>query len=67
MAESRKTKRKIFFTVGGRGLKPDVDVHQVSGGMFTKKVRKHKARPASVYSVKKEDVVPVKDWRENLK
>ena len=44
MAENRKTKRKIYFTTGGRGLKPDIEVKIVSGGKFTKKVRKHKAR-----------------------
>lgn len=66
MAESRKTKRKIFFTIGGRGLKPDVEVHQVSGGAFTKKVRKMKARIANPRIVVKVDTVPLKDWRENL-
>ncbi len=43
MANDAKGKRKTFFTTGGRGLKPDVDVKNVSGGMFTKKIRKHKA------------------------
>jgi hypothetical protein len=43
MANDAKGKRKVFFTIGGRGLKPDVDVRNVSGGSFTKKVRKHKA------------------------
>lgn len=40
MADSRKQKRKIFFTTSGRG---ELLVKVVSGGKFTKKVRKHKA------------------------
>lgn len=43
MASDAKGKRKVYFTTGGRGLKPDIDVRNVSGGRFTKKVRKHKA------------------------
>jgi hypothetical protein len=43
MANDAKGKRKVYFTVGGRGLKPDLDVRNVSGGRFSKKVRKHKA------------------------
>ena len=43
MANDAKGKRKVYFTVGGRGLKPDLDVRNVSGGRFNKKVRKHKA------------------------
>jgi hypothetical protein len=66
MANDAKGKRKTFFTVGGRGLKPDVEVKNVSGGRFTKKVRKHKAQRASVYTVKKEDIVPLKDWKESI-
>jgi hypothetical protein len=69
MASDAKGKRKVFFTIGGRGLKPDVDVRNVSGGRFTKKVRKMKALRAHPYlvNVKKEDVVPLKAWNENLK
>lgn len=48
MASDAKGKRKVFFTVGGRGLKPDIDVRQVSGGAFTKKVRKIKAHRANL-------------------
>ncbi len=43
MASDAKGKRKVYFTIGGRGLKPDMDVRNVSGGRFNKKIRKHKA------------------------
>lgn len=52
MASDAKGKRKTFFTVGGRGLKPDVEVRNVSGGMFTKKIRKMKARICSQENLK---------------
>ena len=66
MASDAKGKRKVYFTVGGRGLKPDVDVRNVSGGRFSKKVRKHKAVRNSqfVNSLPKEDIVPMKSFKE---
>jgi len=66
MAIDAKGKRKVYFTVGGRGLKPDVDVRNVSGGRFSKKVRKHKAVRNSqfVNSLPKEDIVPMKSFKE---
>lgn len=39
-----KQKRKVYFTIGGRGLSPDIDVERVSGGRFTKKTRGVKAK-----------------------
>lgn len=41
MANEKKGKRKVFFVQGAPG---DPHVKIVSGGKFTKKVRKHKAR-----------------------
>lgn len=65
MANDAKGKRKTFFTTGGRGLKPDVDVRNVSGGMFTKKVRNMKAHRAHPYfAPEKEDIVQLKSWNE---
>lgn len=39
-----KQKRKVYFTIGGRGLSPDVDVKNVSAGKFTKNSRGIKAK-----------------------
>jgi hypothetical protein len=66
MANDAKGKRKVYFTVGGRGLKPDLDVRNVSGGRFNKKVRKHKAVRTSQFlnTVSKEDIVPLKSYKE---
>lgn len=68
MASDAKGKRKVFFTIGGRGLKPDVDVKNVSGGRFTKKVRKMKALRAHPYlqNVKKEDIVSLKSYKDSM-
>lgn len=67
MAGDAKGKRKVFFTVGGRGLKPDVDVRNVSGGRFTKKVRKHKAIRNLQIILQFENTVDLPNWRNNLK
>jgi hypothetical protein len=66
MANDAKGKRKVYFTVGGRGLKPDLDVRNVSGGMFNKKIRKHKAVRNSQFlnSLPKVDTVPLKSFKE---
>lgn len=37
MATTGKHKRKVFFTVGGRGLSPDVDVKKVGITKFNKR------------------------------
>lgn len=44
MANEKKGKRKVFFVQGAPG---DPNCKNVSGGKFTKKVRKHKARVCS--------------------
>lgn len=67
MAGDAKGKRKVFFTVGGRGLKPDIDVRNVSGGRFTKKVRKHKAIRNNQVILQHESVVDLPSWKDNLK
>lgn len=68
MAGDAKGKRKVFFTVGGRGLKPDVDVRNVSAGKFTKKIRKHKAlRTTQVIQQFTEDIVELKGWKDSSK
>jgi hypothetical protein len=66
MASDAKGKRKVYFTVGGRGLKPDIDVRNVSGGRFSKKVRKHKAVRNSqfVNSLPKEEVIQLKSFKD---
>jgi hypothetical protein len=64
MAGDAKGKRKVFFTVGGRGLKPDVDVRNVSGGRFTKKVRKHKAVRNLQVIKQFENTVDLPNWRD---
>ena len=65
MANDAKGKRKVYFTVGGRGLKPDLDVRNVSGGSFSKKVRKHKAvRNGQFVAQLHLDVVPLKSYKE---
>lgn len=66
MANDAKGKRKVYFTVGGRGLKPDLDVRNVSGGRFNKKVRKHKAvrNNQFVNSLPKEDTVSLKSFKD---
>lgn len=63
---SRKQKRKIYFTTGGRGLKPDIEVRNVSGGKFTKKVRKHKAvrNIQFINTLLKEDIIPMKSFKD---
>jgi hypothetical protein len=68
MANDAKGKRKVYFTVGGRGLKPDLDVRNVSGGMFNKKIRKHKAVRNSQFinTVEKQDIVPMKSFKESM-
>lgn len=43
MASEAKGKRKVFFTIGGMGLKPDKGVRNVSAGAYTKKSRGLKA------------------------
>lgn len=67
MAGDAKGKRKVYFTTGGRGLKPDVDVRNVSGGRFTKKVRKHKAVRNLQVIQQFETNVDLPNWRDNLK
>ena len=67
MAGDAKGKRKVFFTVGGRGLKPDVDVRNVSGGRFTKKVRKHKAVRNIQVLQQFSNAIDLPNWRDNLK
>lgn len=37
--------RKVFYVLGGLGLKPDRDFKIVSPGKFTKGSRNHKATP----------------------
>ena len=65
MANDAKGKRKVYFIVGGRGLKPDIDVRNVSGGRFNKKVRKHKAvRNSQFVRELNLDVVPLKSFKE---
>ena len=65
MANDAKGKRKVYFTVGGRGLKPDLDVRNVSGGMFNKKIRKHKAVRNNQFVAQLHlDVVPLKSFKE---
>ena len=65
MANDAKGKRKVYFTVGGRGLKPDVEVRNVSGGSFTKKVRKHKAvRNLQFINTIPQDTVTLKSYRD---
>jgi hypothetical protein len=67
MANDAKGKRKVFFTVGGRGLKPDVEVRNVSGGRFSKKVRKHKAvRNTQFVHELHLDIVPLKSFRDAM-
>jgi len=44
MASEKKTRRKIFYTIGGMGLTPDKNVKTVSGGVFTKKSRGLKSK-----------------------
>ena len=43
MSHTGKPVRKIFFVVGGMGLKPDKDFRIVDAGPFTKASRKMKA------------------------
>lgn len=44
MATTGKHIRKIYFTIGGRGLNPDVDVKKVGITSFSKRVRGTKAK-----------------------
>lgn len=44
MAGEKKAIRKIYFTIGGRGLAPDVDFRKVGGGAFTKRTRGLKSK-----------------------
>ncbi len=44
MAGEAKGKRKVFYTIGGMGLKPDKGVMNVGSGPFTKKSRGLRAR-----------------------